>query len=412
MFCGTEFGLYVSINGGKNWQELSNGLPSAVCIKDIAIQERENDLVIATFGRGIYVLDDYSMLRNAAAFPVKEKAQVFPVKPALVYNESTPYGHKGRSFQGASFYVAPNPAVGAKIWWYLNDSVASIKDQRKARERAAKDKYYPSKDSISLEDLEVPAQIFLLITDANGVEVKRIKESGSKGLKTTFWNGRYNATTPVSFDKPDPDNPYDEEPLGMPALPGTYYASLVKVTTKGVDTLSIPQAFELLSLFSQQTVQELLPSAKVYFQELAETRRMILGSAQYLEELKNRLSYVKQGLSEIATPQSLNLLSLAMNLELQTKKLSQAFYGNGSLARREFETLPGLSGRVENLVYGSWATTEGFTQSRQADLKVLNNDFVATYARLQELDKQVLTLLESCDKVGLPFTPGKLPVPR
>lgn len=95
---GTEFGIYFTIDGGSNWIKLSGGLP-ITCIKDIAIQKRENDLVVATFGRGFYVLDDYSILQKINADNLKESAHIFPIKDGVVFNPSTPYGHKENRFK-------------------------------------------------------------------------------------------------------------------------------------------------------------------------------------------------------------------------------------------------------------------------------------------------------------------------
>ena len=72
IFCGTEFGVFFSPNSGGRWKELSNGLPT-IAVRDIAIQQRENDLVLGTFGRGFYVMDDYSVLREIENKEVTDK---------------------------------------------------------------------------------------------------------------------------------------------------------------------------------------------------------------------------------------------------------------------------------------------------------------------------------------------------
>ena len=73
MFLGTEFGLYFTTDGGNDWTELNGGIPT-ISFRDLAIQKRENDLVAASFGRGFYVLDDYTALRNVSADQLKEEA--------------------------------------------------------------------------------------------------------------------------------------------------------------------------------------------------------------------------------------------------------------------------------------------------------------------------------------------------
>src|SRR5262249_15616689 len=84
LFAGTEFGLFVSVDGGKKWLRLKNGLPT-IAVRDLAIQRQENDLAVGTFGRGIYILDDYTPLRGLKAKKLEQEAALFPVRVALQY---------------------------------------------------------------------------------------------------------------------------------------------------------------------------------------------------------------------------------------------------------------------------------------------------------------------------------------
>ena len=96
MFLGTEYGIYVSVNGGNKWVKFSSGLPT-ISIRDLAIQKRENDLVAATFGRGFYVLDDYSSLRFLSSNSLKSNI-VFTPRKALQYSPI----RSGSSSQGSN----------------------------------------------------------------------------------------------------------------------------------------------------------------------------------------------------------------------------------------------------------------------------------------------------------------------
>ena len=107
MFLGTEYGIYVSVNGGNKWVKFSSGLPT-ISIRDLAIQKRENDLVAATFGRGFYVLDDYSSLRFLSSNSLKSNI-VFTPRKALQYSPI----RSGSSSQGSNAYYAKNPDYGA-----------------------------------------------------------------------------------------------------------------------------------------------------------------------------------------------------------------------------------------------------------------------------------------------------------
>ena len=115
LFAGTEFGVFFSNSGGQQWTQLKGGLP-IIAVRDIAIQPRDNDLVLGTFGRGFYVLDDYSSLRNYR--PDETEAALFAVRDAWLYQESTPLGLPKRSFQGDSYYMGENLPSVALITYY------------------------------------------------------------------------------------------------------------------------------------------------------------------------------------------------------------------------------------------------------------------------------------------------------
>ena len=85
LFAGTEFGVFASVDGGQQWVQLKGGMPPAQ-VRDMTIQKRENDLVLATFGRGFYILDDYSALREISAATLAEEARLFPLRDASLFN--------------------------------------------------------------------------------------------------------------------------------------------------------------------------------------------------------------------------------------------------------------------------------------------------------------------------------------
>lgn len=412
LFCGTEFGFYFSNDGGKNWIELKNGLPEAVCIKDIAIQKRENDIVLATFGRGFYVIDNYSLLRDIRKEDLDKKAFIFPIKDGLVYNESTPYGHKGRSFQGASMFTASNPPVGAVITYHVKDGFLSIKDKRKESEKekikANKDVYYPSADSIRAEDNEEAAYTLVVITDEQGNEIRKLKQDASKGMKKIIWDGRLEVTGPVSFYTPNPDNPYEGADQGPVAVPGKYFVQILKVYEGKAEALSEKTAFNITTL---QNSTLPLPEQKEmmdFNKTLGEFRRVVMGSDAYIGNMNERIKYLKAGLQKGPTS-SISLLTDLKSIETQLKDISFAMHGDGSLAKREFETLPGLTGSLENMVYGTWSSSLGATTTYKEKLSEIKDKFKTVYGQISDASKKLADLEAKAESMKLPATPGRLP---
>jgi photosystem II stability/assembly factor-like uncharacterized protein len=161
LFVGTEYGVFFTINGGKNWIQLKGDLPTQA-VRDLDIQRRENDLAIATFGRGFYILDNYSPLRDIDEQTLEnEDYKLFPVKDALMFvKRSATF-----SSLGSSYFKADNPSFGATFTYYIKEAPKTLKDQRKEKEKELIKKnepvYYPSWDELRLEDDELKP--FLLL---------------------------------------------------------------------------------------------------------------------------------------------------------------------------------------------------------------------------------------------------------
>jgi photosystem II stability/assembly factor-like uncharacterized protein len=118
LYAGTETGLWFSWNGGAEWQPLHlANLPASVAVRDILVHPAENDLLIATHGRGIWVLDDLTSLQQMDETIAQQQMMLFPVRPAYRYSvRATRFGIGDKAF------AAPNPAYGALLTYYLRAS--------------------------------------------------------------------------------------------------------------------------------------------------------------------------------------------------------------------------------------------------------------------------------------------------
>ena len=413
IFCGTEFGFYFSLDAGKNWVELTSGLPSSVCIKDIAIQKEENDLVLASFGRGFFVLDDYTLLQNIKADDLKKTAVIFPIKNGLVFHPSTPFGHKGKSFQGESFFTSPNPPIGATISYYLKDDYKTLKEKRTESEKEKiknnKDVYYPTADTIRLEDNEEATFILATITDEQGNDVRKINLPAKKGLARITWNGRYDVTSPVNFQTPDESNPYYSPDEGPVAIPGKYFIKLDKVQNGKVENLVEKTAFTISTL-NQSTLP--LPDQQkllAFNKDISEFRRVVLGTYDYYENLKERIKFLKKGVLN-GNVNAVGLLADIKAFEAKKLPIDIALNGDASLAKHEFETLPGLIGSVEGIVGGSWGQAMGPTQTMTEKYGKLKAEFKTIYNSIIELNVLVEAIEQKAESLKIPGTPGRLPV--
>ena len=196
MFLGTEYGIYVSVNGGNKWVKFSSGLPT-ISIRDLAIQKRENDLVAATFGRGFYVLDDYSSLRFLSSNSLKSNI-VFTPRKALQYSPI----RSGSSSQGSNTYYAKNPDYGAIFTFYLSDEVSTKKQKRKKiekeLEKSNSDIPFPGWDELDAELNQNLPKVIIEIYDDNNNFVDRFSTAYKKGFNRISWDLTKNISTNVS----------------------------------------------------------------------------------------------------------------------------------------------------------------------------------------------------------------------
>jgi len=114
LFLGTEFGLYITINGGKNWNKFTNNMP-AVAVHFIDLQKRTNDLVMGTHGRGVIIIDDISPLREINQDVLQKKVHFFNTNPTIIFEEGNFAGNFGTETQ----FVGSNPTRSAQIKYYL-----------------------------------------------------------------------------------------------------------------------------------------------------------------------------------------------------------------------------------------------------------------------------------------------------
>ncbi|MFZ0951056.1 MAG: glycosyl hydrolase, partial [Candidatus Sulfotelmatobacter sp.] len=196
LFAGTEFGAFFTVDGGSHWVQLKGGLPT-IAVRDMVLQAREGDLVIATFGRGFYVLDDISALRQIKAESLEQSAALFSVKDSLLYIERHPLGGPKKGFQGDAFYTADNPPYGAVFTAYLKEKLKTKKEKRQDAEKEAAKKNqtlpYPTNDELRAEAEERKPEVYFVVYDDSGTPIRRVEGSIESGFQRAAWDLRYSA---------------------------------------------------------------------------------------------------------------------------------------------------------------------------------------------------------------------------
>jgi hypothetical protein len=405
LFAGTEFGIYFTIDGGQNWVQLKGGLPT-ICVRDIAIQERENDLVIATFGRGFYVLDDYSPLQSLRQEHLDKKAHIFPVKNGLVFIPEEPLGDAGKGSLGDSYYTAANPPMGVTFTYFIKEDYLSIKEKRKAHEKEKlknnQPVFFPSSDSIRIEDNEEAPYVLAMVFDEKKNLIRSLKQPAKKGLYRLNWSGRMAETTPVSLrDKTS------EDEYGPIALPGKYFVQLVLVNNQKAEELTELTSFQLGTL-DTYTLPQSETDLNAFYADLGELRRVVLGVNSYFGELENRNKHLKAALLTAGGGQIKWLASVQANEQLITE-IRFLLKGDESLAKRDFAVKEGFVGRVENMVWNTYTTQLNATTTHLQELKDVKTEFEGCYTKVKALKQSIEQLEAEFEQYKMPYTPGRLP---
>ncbi len=240
LFAATEYGIYFTPDGGNQWIRLKGGLPT-ISFRDLTIQRRENDLVCASFGRGFFILDDYSPLREISPGNSGKGSVLFPVKDAWWYSpRSTVQG------QGASDYAGENPPFGAVFTYYLAESLQSLKTQRQEKEKKlnkeGQDIPFPGWEKLDEEKMQKEPEVRLIVTDAEGMQVNSIKGKATKGIHRVNWDLRYASKIGIKLGE-------EASNFGFPVTPGTYSVRLVKAVDGKVTKLSESHSFLVKPLY-------------------------------------------------------------------------------------------------------------------------------------------------------------------
>jgi hypothetical protein len=222
LFAGTEFGLFVTIDGGATWSKVS-GAPT-IMFRDLEVQKREGDLICGTFGRGIYILDDYAALRGLTAEARAKVGALLPVRKTLAFTELS-------YTRAAGEFAAPNPPAGALVTYHLRESIQE--------------------------------KVVVRVTDAAGKLVTELTVAGTAGVHRTNWDLRGAATTPArpgggrgGEQQPGGDEPPPRPRFGGAPLvkPGKYTLTLAKVVDGKPLPLADAQTLEVVSLPSVSSV--------------------------------------------------------------------------------------------------------------------------------------------------------------
>lgn len=402
LFCGTEFGLFVTIDGGKKWHRMRNGLPT-IQVKDLVIQKHNNDLVVGTFGRGIYVLDDYSALRKLTTAAAVKADSVIPPERTYAYVQSSQLGGGGKSFQGSAHYYAENPPFGATFTVTLKETLKTKKQLRKEKEAAAKtagkDIDYPKLEDLRAEAEEEAPSVTLLIADSSGDVIYQLPAPTSEGVHKLTWYLRQSGINPEAGNGG----------YGPMVTPGKYTAQLVKKQNGATAKLTEPVAFEVLPDPLSTLKADDFAAIAAFNKEVRTASKQLFATTKVTDELAARVDAMRKAVKLAAKPDDATETKLAALAE-QLRVLKRKLNGDGILAARQENTPDSITDRIR---YAGGTNDDAValpTGTAKQSLKIGLEELAEVTTAVRAIaEKDVPPLEKKLDDLGVPWTPGRLP---
>ena len=389
LFAATEFGIYTSLNGGTSWQKLG-GAPT-ISFRDLTIQKRENDLVAASFGRGFFVLDDYSALREFTEDNLSQKGKLFTPRTAKWFVPRSNIGNTG-----ADYYFAKNPTYGAVFTYHLADEYQTAKEVRKEKETSLNknkaDIPFPGWDALDTERQEKEAQVVLSIQDSQGNVINKISQKASQGSHRMAWN--FSHFNPYSIS----DSPSRYRGGGALAKPGTYQASLSLVQNGEVIPLDGPISFEVKALregvlkgVSHEEYNAYLTEITQVYKSISAVRDVLSESGKMHKAMVTALAQAK------ILPGTLEPKLEALKLDLT--RINQSI--SGSPSRREVgERNPaGIQSFLSNAMVGL-RNSYGPTPLHRKSLKIAKELLIQLRAEVKTISEVRIPEIEAALKAA------------
>ena len=350
LFAATEFGIYASVNGGSQWEQMKGGLPT-IAFRDLEIHQGENDLVAASFGRGIYVLDDYTPLRDVQNVTGNH---LFPIKDAWQFFQRGDIGYSRKGSLGDDHFSADNPEYGVKIRLYLDKSYPSLTSIRMRNQNQNYNGSYPTSDTLQKEDFEDNTEIFARINNVNNQNVAIIPVANRKGFQEVNWD----LSTKIKSD----DANYSRTLNFVPE--NKYIVQLIVLHQGKLRELSSAQSFNIKEL--DMTTER---PAKDRFEFYGKAAKLSMAA----EELKDQLTETLDAIGKRKQVlKGINKMEELQELEEKRQQLLQLQYqlmGNETKRKRFQYYLPGIKERIER-VFDAHLETSQVTQTHRDNLNL------------------------------------------
>lgn len=413
LFAGTEYGVFVSVDEGQNWKALKAGLPT-INVRDMAIQERENDLVLATFGRGFYVMDNYAPLRELVPANLEKPAHIFAVKDALIFNTWAPLGSLGsreKGFQGEDYFTAPNPQKGATFTYWLKEGVTTLKAERNKRDKEAFKNNeaipYPTIDELKNENNELPSYLIFTIKDTSGDVVSELRSPIRKGLNSINWNLSYAGFNTVNARQASATSSLPSSNVYV--VPGNFTVSLSQNIKGELSELAGPVAFSVKDLDNRTLPADDRNALAAFKKKALKLSGAINASRGMLNSMNNKLSTYKAATKAFPSSQSIPLMNEVLALEQKVQAVNVELNGDRTYNQLDKDGEYSTSQRAQNAIFDVFGSSSNITGTSQQNYEIAADEFAPILEKIRALMGNFDKMDQKLDQIGAPLTPNRLP---
>jgi len=368
--------------------------------------------VLATFGRGFYILDDYSPLRDINKETLEKEAHIFPIKNALMYFNSQKLGYGKKGSQGETFFTADNPPFGATFTYYFKENIKTKKQLRKEAEKKAIENgdeiKYPTNEELNEEEKEESPYLVFTIIDDEGNVVRKLKAPAQSGVQRITWDFRYPSTNPLHLSSGV--NSFANEGGGVMVVPGEYRVFMSKFVN-GINTqLADTVKFKTIPLNNTTLPAEDRKELVAFQKKVAEPSRAVRGFDRISKDLQTRLNYLEHAIKSSSQADQQWLENVKF-LKQKNEKIIIALHGDKLVQGRNENTPPSILDRVNTAISGIWNSTSAPTATQMEQYGIAADEFAPLLAELRILLEVDLKILEEkLENIQAPYTPGRIPV--
>ena len=365
LFIGTEWGVWTTIDGGKKWVQLKNGIPP-IQVKELTIQKRENDLVVATFGRGFYVMDNYSALREIKEEITKKEAHLFEINDALLY-----FPASNLSYQGDVHFRTPNPDPEAKFEYYIKDGYETLKQKREKKMEAVEKNggefVYPTEEELLAEENEAKPSLIFTIYNAEGEIMRKLSTSLRKGYASITWDLAY-------LTRRGPKVP-----------PGEYKVAIDKNVKGEFTRLVEPQSFKVISLPNALGTPDYEASFN-FIKNANDLNTQVTAAQGKISDMNTRIKNMQTNLENL--PVEANVLvekieAIQKEIDAVTKIISGGFGAKNT-----------VSSRLRGAIYTTYSAQVDVTGAQKEQFSLAKEAFTKEEPKLNHLFEVKLPALE------------------